>query len=271
MDLRNGRDAGSGLISLQCALLVDAVPRIDPMPAPTSTRPASRRMPRDKRVATILHEARRVLRERGSEQFPTAEVAEHCGVSEGTIYKYFPTKRDLLIKVAEGLFQEFLEGPQPSRLLLPVREQLRHVIWENLSLIRRERALTRFVLMDLRADPNYRALGIHELNRRIAARVMNVVEDGIAAGVLRADIPLKVIRDMIFGAIEHQTWAFLRGEGDFSVEESATAITDVVYGGIAVREEGAQDELGTAVSRLEKVARELAGGLDSLSRLRGDQ
>jgi len=238
------------------------------MAPPTTARPAPRRMPRDQRVAAILQEARTVLRERGSEQFPTGELAERCGVSEGTIYKYFPTKRDLLIQVAEGMFEEFLDEVQPDPRLLPVREQLRHVIWMNLNLIRRERALTRFVLMDLRADQNYRSTRIHDLNRQIASRVMGVVEEGVAAGILRADIPLKVIRDMIFGAIEHQTWAFLRGEGDFSVEESATAISDVVYGGIAVRGEAAQDELGTTVSRLETVTRELAGGLQALARLR---
>ena len=79
------------------------------MPPPNPARPASRRMPRDQRVAAILQEARAVLRERGSEQFPTGELAERCGVSEGTIYKYFPTKRDLLIQVAESMFEEFLD------------------------------------------------------------------------------------------------------------------------------------------------------------------
>jgi len=237
--------------------------------APTSNpRQAARRLPRDQRVAAILQEARAVLRERGSDPFPTAEVAERCGVSEGTIYKYFPTKRDLLIQVAESWFEEFLEDMPPNNRQLPIREQLLHVIWSNLALIRREPALTRFVLMDLRADPNYRSMRIHELNRRIAAKVMNVVEEGVEAGVLRPDIPLKIIRDMIFGAIEHQTWAYLRGEGDFSVDTSAAGITEIVYDGIAVRTDHATDDIGAAVARLERVARELTDGLRSMSRTR---
>ena len=233
----------------------------------SSPRPTARRMPRDQRVAVIMQAARAVLRERGYEQFPTGEVAERCGVSEGTIYKYFATKRDLLIQVAEVWFEEFLEEPHPSNRHQPIRERLLGVIWTNLSLIRREPSLTRFVLMDLRADPGYRKMRIYDLNRRIAAKVMDVVEDGVKLGELR-DIPRKLIRDMIFGSIEHQTWAFLRGEGDFSVDDSAAGITDVIYSGIAVRQETRPPEMGDAVARLEQVTAELRAELARLSQPR---
>lgn len=224
------------------------------------TRAPSRRLPRDQRVAIIMETARAVFRERGSEQFLTLEVAERCGISEGTIYKYFPTKRDLLIQVAEVWFEEFIaEQPSFSRAR-PVRDQLFHIIWHNLSLIRRERALTRFVLMELRSDPNYRQMRIYELNRRIAAQAIEVVEEGIARGELRADIPLKLVRDLIFGAIEHQTWAYLRGEGDFSVDDSAEGITDVLFRGIAVNTNAAAPMEAT-LARLEKVAEKLEARL----------
>lgn len=216
-------------------------------------RATVRRLPRDQRVAAILACARTVLRERGYAQFLTSEVAELCGVSEATVYKYFATKRDLLIQVAESWFEEFLaETPAPARLTT-FRDRLLHVIWHALSLIRREPALTRFVLMELRPDANYRQMRIYELNRRISARVMDVVAEGIREGAVRVDLPMRLIRDMIFGAIEHQTWAYLRGEGDFSVEESAAGIADIVFCGIAVHpSEGA--DIGKAVARLEAVA-----------------
>ena len=234
------------------------------MPETTPAKPATRRLPRGQRVATIMETARKVLRERGSEQFLTAEVAERCGISEGTIYKYFPTRRDLLIQVAEAWFEEFLTEDPPSSRQLPVRDRLLHVIWHNLSIIRREPALTRFVLMELRSDPKYRQMGIYELNRRTAAQVMNVVEEGIRQGVIRSDIPLRLVRDMIFGGIEHQTWAYLRGEGDFSVEVSAEGITDVVYRGIAVCPEGPDQSLKTALDRLESITQSLETGLKKL-------
>ena len=83
-------------------------------PVPPLSRPSAKRLPRDHRIASILHTARVVLRERGSEQFLTSEVAQRCGVSEGTIYKYFSTKRELLQRVAEDWFEEFLTEDPPS-------------------------------------------------------------------------------------------------------------------------------------------------------------
>ena len=93
---------------------------------------------------------------------------------------------------------------------------------------------------------------------------MAVVEDGVKRGALRDDIPLKLIRDMIFGAIEHQTWAYLRGEGDFSVEDSAAGITDVVYRGIAKDVATGQTSLDGTVARLEAVAQKLDARLTSM-------
>jgi TetR/AcrR family transcriptional regulator, fatty acid metabolism regulator protein len=212
------------------------------------TRTASKRLPRDQRMATIMQTARAVLRERGSEQFLTSEVAERCGVSEGTIYKYFATKRDLLIQVAEAWFEEFLVEEQPSNRQRPLRDRLLRVIWHNLSLIRRERNMR-----------------IYELNRRIAAQVMDVVEDGVKRGELRSDIPLKLIRDMIFGAIEHQTWAYLRGEGDFSVDDTADGITDIVYRGIARLPPPSAARIDDTLARIERAAELIESGLKSIA------
>ncbi|RJF86327.1 TetR/AcrR family transcriptional regulator [Oleomonas cavernae] len=219
-----------------------------------------------------MQTARAVLRERGYEQFLTLEVAQRCGVSEGTIYKYFKSKRDLLSQVAEEWFEEQLtEGP-PQNHDEPIRERLFRVVWHNLQGIKREPALTRYVLLDLRADPQFRNTPAYQQNRRFAKVVMDVVKEGISRGELRDDVPLKLIRDIIFGAIEHQTWAFLRGEGDFSVDDSAAGIADVITRGIGLAEPKAPPtppgEAGyaAAIERLEAVTRDLKAELAQLRR-----
>ena len=194
--------------------------------------------------------ARALLRERGSEQFLTAEVAERCGISEATIYKYFASRRDLLIKVAEDWFEEFLYDEHPQDRELPFRERLLQVIRKNLSLIRAEPSLTRFLLADLRADPSYRFMRIYEQNRQVARGITNIIKDGIAHGDLRPDIQVRVVRNMIQGCIEYQIWSYLRGEGDFSVEHSAQGLTDIIMRGIDATPNPAPG-LGEVVARLE--------------------
>lgn len=226
---------------------------MQPKPAP---RAAARRLPRDQRMAAILQTARAVLRDRGYEQFLTSEVAERAGTSEATIYKYFPTKRDLLIQLVAQWYDEFLAEDYPARTSGPLRDRLYHAVWWALSSIRREPMLSRFVLMELRADPNYRSTRVYHQNREVVDRVMSVVEDGQAAGIVRKNISPKLMRDMIFGAIEHQTWAYLRREGDFSVDDSAEGITDVLLAGISTHET-IDGNLSDAVEMLEKVTASL--------------
>jgi TetR/AcrR family transcriptional regulator, fatty acid metabolism regulator protein len=234
-------------------------------PLPPLSRPSAKRLPRDHRIASILHTARIVLRERGSEQFLTSEVAQRCGVSEGTIYKYFSTKRELLQRVAEDWFEEFLTEDPPSNPDEPIRERLFRVIWRNLWGIKKEPALTRFVLLELRPDPDFRKMKSYEQNRRFAAMVTDVVAEGIRRGELRGDVPPKVIRDMIFGAIEHQTWAYLRGEGDFSVDDSASAIADVITNGLGqLPRSGSVATLVDVASQLQESIGKLSAGVAEL-------
>lgn len=223
-------------------------------------RAVARRMPRNQRVAAILQTARAVLRERGSEQFLTLEVADRCGTSEATIYKYFPTKRDLLMRLVEDWFDEFLAEDYPASTTGPLRDRLYHAVWWALSSIRREPALSRFVLMELRADPSYRTMRVYQQNREVVGRVIKVVEDARSAGAVREDIPIRLIRNMIFGAIEHQTWGYLRGEGDFSIDDSARWITDVILGGIISRQ-ASDPHLADTLSLLDQATASLRSHL----------
>jgi len=229
------------------------------MPPPTS-RPPTRRLPRDERISKIVEVTRAMLNEMGYDHIVTAEVAVRCGISEATIYKYFDSKRDLLIRVAEQWFEELLSEDQRSLKGRSALEALRQVVWRSLSVVRREPALTRFVLMDLRPDPAYRSMSVFALNHRFTSQVAEVLREGMRTGELRDDVPVNLLRNMIFGCIEHQTWAFLRGKADFSVDKVSEDIVTVIYRGMRTApaaEPSVADGLGDAVTRLERVAARL--------------
>jgi TetR/AcrR family transcriptional regulator, fatty acid metabolism regulator protein len=231
---------------------------------PLSARVARRRLPRDERISKIMAVTRAMLNEKGYDNIVTAEVAERCGISEATIYKYFDSKRDLLIQVAMQWFEELLREEQPSLAGRSVLEALRAVIWRSLSVVHREPAITRFMLLDLRPDPAYRAMPVFELNRQFTVQVTEVLNEGIRTGELRKDVPVRLLRDMIFGCIEHQTWSYLRGEGDFSVDDVTEGLVTVIYRGMAAAPAAAtkldaNHALVDALTRLERVATRLEG------------
>ena len=182
---------------------------------------AGARLAPDLRITEIETAARQELAEKGYQNFVPAEVARRCGVSEATIYRYFPTKRDLVIKVAEDWFEEMLAVEPDIARHGDVPSRLRHIIRHSLWVTCQEPALSRFVLQELRPDPGYRSMRIFELNRRFTANVVTLVDEAIASGIFRAGISPVLVRNMIYGAVEHQTWATLRGEGDFDIDEAA--------------------------------------------------
>jgi TetR/AcrR family transcriptional regulator, fatty acid metabolism regulator protein len=236
------------------------------MPAPADTRPMSkpspRRLPRDERVGHILAVTREMLSEIGHEAIVTAEVARRCGISEATIYKYFESKRDLLIQVAVQWFEEELREPRPTTKGRSVFEALRQVVWHSISTVRRQPALARFVLLELRPDPGFRKMPIFQINRRFTEHVADVLREGIRAGELRDDVPVPLLRDMVFGCIEHQTWAFLRGEGDFSDDALADGITTVIYRGMLAQQPQKQEVSVDALSRTAQRFEQIAGRLE---------
>lgn len=203
------------------------------MANPTLPLKTRSRLTPEERMTEIMAVTRLLLAEKGYQKVITAEVAERCGISEGTIFKYFGSIRELLIRVSEEWFEEILGLVDASTANNgSIRERLRQLVWQSLSIVRKEPSLTRFILMELRADPNYRKMKVYKLNQRFTAKINDVLQEAIDTGVFRDDVSVSLLRDMIFGCIEHQTWIYLRNEGDFSVDETTDGITNVIFRGM---------------------------------------
>lgn len=216
------------------------------------------RLPRAERVAGIMRAARAVFREKGYADASVAEIAARAGVVEGSIYRYFEHKRALLVAVVETWYEELLSDYDAHLARIEgTWDRLRFMVWRHLSVIAREPQLVRLVFGELRAGDDYRKTRVFALSQSYTNRTVEILKEGIAKGEIRSDLPLTIARDMIYGGIEHHTWAFLRGEGSFSADAAADGIMSILRGGIAAREE---TDLAAAVKRIEAVARRLERG-----------
>lgn len=211
----------------------------------TTKRRASRLSP-EERTSGILEAARAVFAERGFSDTVMSEIAERAGVVEGSIYRYFRNKRELLFRMAEEWFEEMITGDETTlRAISGSRNQLRFIVHRHLQSIHDHPDLSRLVLQHLRPEPDYRDTRLFRLNREYAARVVDVVSRGIASGEIRQGVSPSLVRDIIFGSIEHRSWAFLRDEGDFDVGRLADEVLNLVWEGLAAapREQDVRDIL----------------------------
>lgn len=220
-------------------------------------RRAFARLPREQRVGDIIDAARTVFTEHGYENASMAAIAERAGVVEGTIYKYFENKRDLLNRVL-SLWYEGMLADQAEQLagISGTRNRLRFVIWRHLATIERNPALCRLFFREVRSDSDYQTSTLHDLNRGYTRFATQVLREGIANGELRADLPLRLVRDMIYGTIEHTTFDYLSGRGELVSEARADELADLILSGITSQQASATPA-DAVVERLEKVAARL--------------
>ena len=66
------------------------------------------RLPPERRIADILQAARDVFTEKGYHEALISDIADRAGVVEGSIYRFFANKRDLLVKTVEHWYEDML-------------------------------------------------------------------------------------------------------------------------------------------------------------------
>lgn len=194
------------------------------------------RLSKERRVADIMEAARSVFREKGYEDAPLSDIAERANVVEGSIYRYFENKRDLLVKVIEDWYETMLaDYTKQLDGISGTRNRLRFMVWRHLNTIHEDPALCDLMFRYLRVGNDYSNTAVHDLNRQYTRQTLDIITEGIEKGELRNDVPLRLVRDMIYGCVEHHTWSYLRGEGDFDPDSASDAIVDLVMSGLRAR------------------------------------
>jgi TetR/AcrR family fatty acid metabolism transcriptional regulator len=147
------------------------------------------------RTDAILDAAKSVFAESGFAGASIADIARRAGVSDGLVYRYFENKRDLLFHVLRAFYQRIIADLQTTVLREPQFEA--------------------------RVASDYQGSAIQALNRTYTSILIRIVDAAVAAGEIRADIDPRLLRDVIFGAIEHRAWRIIHGRGGIDPAQTA--------------------------------------------------
>ena len=199
------------------------------------------RLPRGDRMDGILDAAQSVFCEKGYDATLVSVIAARLGVVEGTVFKYFPTKRELLLKVLERWYAEmFGDYTRDLTGVKAPRERLRLLVWRHLDSVRGNPQLCRLMFREVRSGPDYPGSRLHGLNRRYTQLLMDTIEQGRESGAFRSDVPLPLLRDLVYGGIEHHTWNYMSGRGQLDAHRIADDIVSVLCDGIAHRRQSSK-------------------------------
>jgi AcrR family transcriptional regulator len=202
---------------------------------------------------TILHAAEDVIIRKGYSAMTMDDVAREAQYSKATLYKYFPSKGELVFEILIHFFEDIrrkLEEIQAEGgpALEKLRKSVRMIIEFNASKENISRVLLadRGILKILRvlapgqggpaAPADRRLAGLLRQKRREASeKGAEILEEGVAAGEFRpmdARAALAFIDAALMGFAHNRTW-FDRGT---DTGLSADMLFDFIVHGIGKRE-----------------------------------
>lgn len=191
------------------------------------TRVRNRRRKLERR-GEMLDCALGVFGERGFEGASMAEIAHRAGVVEGTLYLYFRNKRDLLDAVFVRFYEDAIASLEPRlRTLSGTRDRMATIIESHLRVPAEQPALAKLLLQDMRTHTGYFGTELHGLNRRYTRFFVDVLRQGQASGEIAPEIDARVVRDLVYGGIEHLTWRLIHGGVRIDVPTLTRSLTDM--------------------------------------------
>jgi len=200
--------------------------------AESKTGPGRRSFPPGR--TKITEALKSLLAEKEFAAITTAELARTAGVTEGLIYKYFEDKRDLLHKVlAEYLEDCMAQMEQDLKGIKGALNKLRKLIWSHLNMYAGNRVFGKILLLEVRNFPDYFKSDAYQMVRLYTDTIVSIIEEGVAAGEIRPDIPPKVIRQVLLGAIEHVCLPGVIFGRDIFPDELTEQLCELIFDGIA--------------------------------------
>ena len=159
------------------------------------------------------------------------DLAADLGISKKTLYKFFPTKKDLVHDVALGTFHEktaeirnLIENPQ-----LEYTEKLKK-LFEYLSTLI---AVIGPVAIDLQRNaPEIVEEMLEYRQKLIETNILGLLLEGIAKGILRSDMNPELIMLIFINVINSIATPRVLMESPYSLKETFETIILVVFNGI---------------------------------------
>ena len=182
------------------------------------------------RGEAILEAAFALIVEEGYDALTMEKLAARVGISRQTLYLYFASREDITLRAVLTLVKQSLDVIQSLDPALTPIEKLKQVVrWMLES--RSEPVYAALIkartsLMTVKSHPEY----LRAAERRISA-LAGIVEAAQESGELRADLPSRLIVQMLLGMVS-ASYEELIAAGQTTAAQVADATRDVFFAGL---------------------------------------
>lgn len=193
----------------------------------------------------ILEAAIEIFSEKGFAATSTSEIAQKAGVAEGTIFRHYKTKKDLLLSIAgpiaTKLIAPFLMRDFAKLLDIPYNradEFFRAIARDRIVFARKNIKLIKILVHEVPFQPELMEQIKSLVTKVVVTRIEKVVKHFQEQGQLIEAPPWRIMRStasLFIGMIIFHV--FLTPESPFDEEEEIDRTLDILMHGIASRTE----------------------------------
>jgi AcrR family transcriptional regulator len=181
----------------------------------------------------IAQALKSLLEEKEFSAITTAEIAKTAGVTEALIYKYFKDKRDLLHQIlSEYLEQYRAQMGQDLKGIKGSLNKLRKLIWSHINVYATNRVFAKILLIEVRNYPDYYRSETYSRVKEYSNIVLQIIEEGIGGGEIRADVTARLIRHSILGSIEQVCLSGITFGKEINPDDLTEQICEIIFRGI---------------------------------------
>jgi len=198
-----------------------------------------------KRQWDILDAAIKIFAEKGYEGGRTSDIAKEANISEGTIFRYFKTKKDLLVGLLLPLVVKFfkplmfksVEKIMDNEKNESINVVLKKLMLDRMALIKKNAPLVKTVLVESIYHPEL----LTPLQKDLAPKMIPLIDkfflENIEKGNFRDIDPRLMTRSLVsllagFLILSNSLPEVFKAEGD---EKDIEKLVDLLINGIGVK------------------------------------
>ncbi len=182
----------------------------------------------------IIDAAIRVFARTGYYNSRVSDIAREAGIASGTIYLYFPTKDEILVTLfREKMAQWVALVRREIAAERGAEAKIRKLVALHFAVLEGDPDLAEVVQVELRQGQKFfRGASAHEVSAYFDL-IGSVLQEGIAAGQIRPDLPVKIATKMLFGAMDQMATSWVLGKRGYRLTETAEAVASIFLRGVS--------------------------------------
>ena len=182
----------------------------------------------------IIEAAIRVFARAGYYNSRVSDIASEAGIASGTIYLYFKTKDEILVTLFREKMTEWVAHVR--REIAGVGDpvaKIRRLVELHFTVLEANPALAEVVQVELRQGHKFfRGASAHEVSAYFDL-IGSVLDEGVAAGLLRNDLPVKVATKVLFGAMDQVATSWVLGKRAYRLVDASEAVATIFIKGVS--------------------------------------